>query len=44
MQPKTLQVHMRNGRSRVKRRQNIAKLTGVLRVYAAWVVLLKKSS
>ena len=38
------QVHMGDCGSGVKRRQNIAQLTDMLRVYATWVVLLKKPS
>lgn len=33
---------MGNGWGRVKRRQNIAELLSMFRVYAAWVILFKQ--
>lgn len=42
MQPKPRQIHVRNRRGGMKRRQNIPQLPGMFRVYAAWVVLFKQ--
>ncbi len=41
MQPKARQIHISNCRGGVKRRQNIPRLTGMLSVYAAGVVVFK---
>jgi hypothetical protein len=43
MQPEPRQIHVVNGSSGVKRCQNIPQLANMLRVYAARVVLFKKS-
>jgi hypothetical protein len=42
MQPQSRQVHVSNGGSGVKCRQNIPQLAYMFRVYAAWVVVLKQ--
>ena len=42
MELKPRQVQLGNGWGRVKRRQNIAELLSMFRVYAAWVILFKQ--
>jgi hypothetical protein len=42
MQPEPWEVHMGNGWSSVKRRQNVSQLANMLRVYAARVTLFKQ--
>jgi hypothetical protein len=43
MQPESRQIHVVNGSSGVKRRQDIPQLADMFRVYAAWVVLFEKA-
>jgi hypothetical protein len=42
MQTESRKVHVGDRWSGMKRRQNIPQLVGMIRIYAAWVVLLKE--